>query len=181
MRMRPCFVRKTKQFVSLLFISCLAVMLVSCQAAQKMRVSPDEQNSILSAAEKPFIHMNEKRYRDVWEGISRKSKDAIVRDVLKACNVFHVTCDSATKFHEDFANAGPSAIVYWENYLAAFDPNSLIKESRWVMGKVGDEEADIVVRFRGSNGDAVLKVVKENGVWKMGLEESFGVRKWMPW
>ncbi|NPU84341.1 MAG: hypothetical protein HPY65_07615 [Syntrophaceae bacterium] len=173
------FVGKNKRFIPVMPL-CFALVLVSCQTVQMTRLSLDEQGTILSAAERTFILMNEKRYGNVWESISEKSKDAIVRDVLKACKAFHVTCDGK-KLQEDFATGGPDATAYWHNYLETFEPDSILIESIWKMGKAGAEEADILLRHKDSSRDVVLKVVKENGAWRTGLEESFGVRKWMRW
>ncbi|MGV8080481.1 MAG: hypothetical protein AB2L22_10570 [Syntrophales bacterium] len=172
--------KKGRRVVLLALLSCVMISLNSCQTLQKRQVSPEEEHAILSAAEKTFLCLNEKRYRDVWESISRKSRDAVIRDVLDACEAFHIRCDEM-KIRESFARGGPDALIYWENFLSAFDPNSVIRESRWMMGKSGAEEADIAVLHRDSDREAVFRVVKEDGVWKMGLEESFGVRKRMLW
>jgi hypothetical protein len=174
------FENKTGGFMLLFLMACIVLDLISCGIAQKRVMITDEEQSILSAAEKTFLCMSEKRYGELWESISRRSKEAVVRDVLDACDVMHIRCDG-TKLRMSFANEGPDAVIYWENFLAAFDPNSVIRESRWMMGKAGAEKAEIIVFHRDSDREAVLKVVKEDGVWKMGLEESFGVRKRMLW
>jgi hypothetical protein len=71
------FVEKNRWLISLLPL-CFAMILVSCQTILTTRLSMDDQGAILSAAEKTFILMNEKRYGDVWGSISEKSKDAVI-------------------------------------------------------------------------------------------------------
>ncbi len=78
-----------------------------------------------------------------------------------------------------FCKRGPDARAYWHHYLETFDPDSVLIESTWKIGRAGAGDADILIRHKDSNRDAVLKVVKENGAWRTGLEESFGVRKQM--
>jgi hypothetical protein len=163
-----------------LLVLCFLALLASCQAAPKTRAAPGQENRILGAGEKPFLLMNRKDYRAVWSSISRRSQDAIVQDVLVACRGLTVQC-SRDELRADFARGGPSATVYWENYLANFDPNTVLRDSRWSMGAVGPDEAEIIVRHKDADREAILKIVREDGAWKLGLEESFGVRKWMKW
>lgn len=170
---------RNSRLISLLLV-CFAIIPVSCRTMQEAQLSMDDQGAILSAAENAFIFMKEKRYGDVWESISASSKDAIVGDVLDACKAFHTTCDGE-KLRNDFAIGGPDATAYWHHYLEAFAPDSILTESVWKMGRAGAEETEIVVRHKDSDREAVLRVVKEDGVWKLGLEESFGVRKRIFW
>ncbi len=157
-----------------------ALLLAACQAAPAPRPPADEQDRVLAAAERTFLLLGRKDYRAVWDSISRRSRDAIVQDVLKACRALTVSCDRQ-ELLADFAAGGPAAIVYWENYLANFDPNAVLRDSWWSIGAVRLDEAEIIVRHRDAGREAILRIIREDGAWKMGLEESFGVRKWMQW
>jgi|GEM_PF-547738 len=161
------------------FLLCLALTLASCQTPRSAGVSADEEVPIFAAAEKTLTLLNEREdYRAVWDSISNKSKDGIINDVMRACGSLKLRCDS-TALRADFEKGGPDAVIYWQNFLAAFDPNSILVDSKWRLGAAGPAQADIIIRHRDSDREAVLKIVKEDGVWKLGLEESFGVRKWM--
>jgi hypothetical protein len=45
------------------------------------------------------------------------------------------------------------------------------------MGEINSYTAEIYVQHKKSEKPAVLKMFKEDNVWKLGLEESFGTRK----
>lgn len=163
----------------LFLLACCALLLcASCQAPRGAGLSPDEQGPVFSAVEKTFVLMGERKSRELWESISRKSRDGIVNDILRSCEARKISCDGEG-LRADFARGGPAATIYWANYLGTFDPNSILKDSTWRLGAVTSREADVVIRHKDAERDAIIKVVKEDGAWKMGLEESFGVRKWM--
>jgi hypothetical protein len=48
------------------------------------------------------------------------------------------------------------------------------------MGKINKDTAEIYVQNKKSELPAILKMFKEDDVWKLGLEESFGARKLNP-
>jgi hypothetical protein len=70
--------------------------------------------------------------------------------------------------------------AYWDNILAAFDPDIILEQSRWEMGKIKKDEAEIVLQYRKSVNPAILKLYREDSKWKVGWEESAGVRKLNP-
>ena len=59
-------------------------------------------------------------------------------------------------------------------------PDIVLNESKWEIGKVGSDEAEIVLQYKKSEKPAVLKLFKEDNAWKLGLDESFGARGLSP-
>jgi len=122
--------------------------------------------------------MRDRDYRAIWESISVGSKEAIVGDVLRACSAQKQSCDR-DRLRAEFEKGGPDAVIYWVNYLALFDPDTILRDSTWKLGEAGTDRAQIVLRHRDADRDTILVIVREDGAWKTGLEESFGVRKWL--
>ena len=54
-----------------------------------------------------------------------------------------------------------------------FNPDFVLEESKWEMGKIEKDKAEIIIRYRKSEGPATLKMFKEEGKWVVGLEETF--------
>lgn len=101
-----------------------------------------------------------------------KSKTIIVDDVWKAE-------EKVSKKHtkenigKDFAAGDQLSRLYWNSYLEIFNPDFVLEESRWEMGKVEKDKAEIQIRYRKSEKPATLKMFKEEGKWVVGLEETF--------
>ena len=68
------------------------------------------------------------------------------------------------------------AKAYWNSYLNAFDPNTLLEQSKWEMGAMKKDKAEISILYKKSTKPAVLLLYMEGNVWKVGLEETFGPR-----
>jgi len=81
---------------------------------------------------------------------------------------------------KDFAAGGVMAKAYWDSFLFVFNPDIVLNESKWEIGKVGSDEAEIVLQYKKSEKPAVLKLFKEDNAWKLGLDESFGARGLSP-
>jgi hypothetical protein len=48
------------------------------------------------------------------------------------------------------------------------------------MGEIEKDKAEIILQYRKSEKPAILKMFKEDNEWKVGLDESFGARKFLP-
>jgi len=150
------------------FLGCFAL---TAHAADRSIV---EEGNILSSAESLFKSMKDRNYPAIWDLLSVKSRDAIVGNVYDEC-------DKAGCLEEeisgDFAAGGPIAKAYWDSYLAEFDPDMVLEHSRWQMGIVKDKIAVIILHYKKSKKPAILQMYKEEGTWKVGLEETFSPRK----
>jgi hypothetical protein len=131
-----------------------------------------EIDQILSSAESLFKAMKEKNYPKIWTFLSVKSKNIIIDDVYKAVNK-KGTNYKKEDIYKDFAAGGLLAASYWRNYLENFNPDIVLEESTWDMGKIEKDKAEIIIRYKKSEGPAMLKMFKEEGKWMVGLEETF--------
>jgi hypothetical protein len=131
-----------------------------------------EIDRVLSSAESLFKTMKERNYLKIWTFLSVKSKNIIVDDVHKALGK---RGSSYTKeaIEKDFAEGGLLAGSYWNSYLENFNPDIVLQESTWQMGKIEKDKAEIHIRYKKSEGPAILKMFKEEGKWMVGLEETF--------
>lgn len=132
----------------------------------------NEIDKILFSAESLFKTMKEKNYPKIWTFLSVKSKNMIIDDVYKAVNKTGASYKKED-INKDFTAGGLLAGSYWSNYLENFNPNFVLEESTWAMGKIEKDRAEIVVRYKKSEGPAMLKMFKEEGKWMVGLEETF--------
>jgi hypothetical protein len=139
----------------------------------------DEEDKILSAAENVFAQMKNKNYPAIWDGLSAKTKEIIISDVYKASKKMKIEI-AKEELAKDFSSSGLNAKAYWDGYLKVFDPVVVLEQCRWGMGKVKEKTAEIYVLKKNAERPALLKMYKEDGVWKLGLEESFGARKLNP-
>jgi hypothetical protein len=59
----------------------------------------------------------------------------------------------------------------------------VLEQSRWEMGFIKKNEAEIILMYKKSDRPTRLKMFKENDVWKVGLVETFwarGTLKFLP-
>lgn len=165
-----------------LLILCLASVasLASCGAGAPSRQargpSSPPINPILRQAEGLFRNMQARDYPAIWALLSSKSRETIVRDVLKESSRAGEKADDAGEIARDFERGGPIARAYWEGYLREFDPKTVLSESRWEMGEVGEDSAEIHITHKWSERPAVLRMVREEEIWKVGLIETFRPR-----
>ena len=76
----------------------------------------------------------------------------------------------------DFVVGGPIARDYWDAFLRRFDPDAALEHSRWEIGSVGKDRAEILLTHHGADRPATLKMFREDGGWKAGLVETFWSR-----
>lgn len=161
------------------FNTFIIAFFITCASAAIANDRADEENKILSAAENVFVQMKNKNYVAIWEGLSNKTKEIIVNDVHKTAKKMKIEI-AKDELMKDFSTNGPNAKAYWDSYLNVFDPVMALEQCKWYMGKVKSDTAEIYVLKKDSERPALLKLYKENGAWKLGLEESFGARKLNP-
>jgi len=140
--------------------------------------SDKDVDTVLSSAEAIFRMMKERNYSGIWFFLSNTSRDAIIHDTYT--NMMNYTklkgkgmTGSKEKVREDFSSGGPVARAYWESYLEEFNPDMVLEQSRWEIGKIGKERAQINIMYKKAEKPAVIHMYKESGMWRVGLTETF--------
>jgi hypothetical protein len=161
-----------KSFLGILLLCCLllpAKLLAAGDAARGV-------SSILSAAESVFQSMSQAAYPALWDGLSSQSRQNIIKNVRKAISKSGFDY-AEERIRADFAAGGELARDYWTNYVLQFEPKLVLEESKWTMGELKNDTAEIIIRHKKSDRDAILKMFREEGAWKVGLEETFSTRR----
>jgi hypothetical protein len=139
----------------------------------------DHGNSIalvLNSAEKFFISLKNHEYETAWNFLSEKSHKTIIDDVYKAYGNMggQIKKEDVKK---DFRNRGVMFNNYWKAFLDSFNTDMILEHSQWEMGAIKKTRAEILLINRKTHSLARLKMYKEQGVWKIGLVETFWTRK----
>jgi len=129
--------------------------------------------AILAAAESLFQSMKARDYPATWSVLTEKSRDTIVSDTDEAIRKAGGTAIPKERLREDFAEGGPTCRQYWEGFLRRFDPDDALERSRWEMGVMEKDRAEVLITHRGADRPAVLRMFREGGSWKVGLVETF--------
>jgi hypothetical protein len=138
-----------------------------------------QEDFILSAAENLFVYMKNKDYVSIWNCLSVKSKKIIVEDVYKESKKTGVEYKK-NELLNDFNSGGRLAKAYWDSFLAVFDSSIALEQSKWEMGKIEKNEAEVTLKYKKSDKPAILKMYKENNAWRVGLKETFGAHDLNP-
>ncbi|OPL12544.1 MAG: hypothetical protein AVO39_11615 [delta proteobacterium MLS_D] len=166
-----------------LFVMCLLLLISAAGCVSPVVVAPEnrdaEIDTILAAAESLFQAMEQCDYEGIWNHLTEKSKQQIISDVYKACRKRGDTV-TPESLDRDFEAGGPAAKSYWDAFLFHFDPDTVLSRSTWSMGDVSARKAEIQILYEKSEHPAVVKMFKENGAWKVGLEETFRLRRYLP-
>jgi hypothetical protein len=161
-----------------LYSVVIAIAFLVCMSIQNALAQDGETDQVLSAAESLFKAMKAKQYKDIWPLLTLKTQDNISDNVIKASSKEgHQLTKEQVK--TDFSAGGPLAKAYWDAYMETFNPDMVLQQSTWKMGKIKKNEAEILIQYRKAEKPAIIQMNKENGTWKTGLEETFGVLKWI--
>ncbi|OPY85386.1 MAG: hypothetical protein A4E71_02119 [Smithella sp. PtaU1.Bin162] len=167
-----------KRIILLLVVS-LCCLWAGIAPAQNKN-NPAEENEILTATENLFQFMQSRDYASIWSGISLKTRGIIIKDVQKAEKKATGAEIDKQKLESDFQIGGPFAKSYWDSYLSVFNPDIVLQQCKWEMGKIEKSEAEVILQYKKSEKPSVIKVYRENNAWRVGLEESFGSRRLNP-
>jgi len=161
-----------RKFLSVIFFFFFCIAIPCALKAQ----DNNSINAVLDSAERYFILLRSREYKEAWDLLSEKSQKTIIKDVYKASNKIgaHTTIEDIRR---DFDNSGLISRNYWNAFLDTFDPDLILEKSRWEIGFIEDKEAEIMITQRKSKEPARLKLFKENNKWKVGLVETFWSRK----
>jgi len=171
-----------KRIISVILIFSVLLFLFNDAEAAGNR-DQAQQEQILSAAENLFVLMKNKNYTAIWSVLSKKTQATIVNDVRKEnekANKENKKANLETNkdaIFNDFLTGGDNAKAYWDGFLTVFNPDIVLERCKWEMGKTGKNEAEILLLHKTSEKPAIIKMFKENDQWKVGLDESFSVRK----
>lgn len=162
-----------KQFNRFLALS-LIIFAVVCLGASRH----PEIDAILSTTESFFKTLKARDYKDIWILLTAKSKARIIEDTYKAILKYNKEIGkridiSNKEIERDFETGGPIAREYWDSFLDNFNPDMVLEESKWEMGKIDRSKAEVIIQYKRSEGPAILQVFKEDGRWRFGLMETF--------
>ena len=148
--------------------------------------------AILDRAESLFQSMKSRDYPAIFAALSAKSRETIVAETSSAMAVAAAqappgkpsSADTTPALpkdpapgpeavRRDFVAGGPIARDYWDAFLRRFDPNLALEHSRWEIGSVEKDRAEILLTHHGADHPATLKMFREDGGWKVGLAETF--------
>lgn len=164
---------------SLLLVIAVFFLSASFCFSQSKNNLPQE-DSILTTTENLFQFMKTRNYAAIWENISIKTRKIIIGDVQKAVKKKTGNGLGYTEVEKDFVAGGALAKSYWDSYLSVFDPEIVLLQSKWAMGKIEKNEAEVILHYKKSEKPAVIKIFRENDAWRVGLEETFGTRRLNP-
>jgi len=160
----------------------LIISIVAFTVSTSIAALDKELENILSSAESLFKAMKEKNYSKIWFYLSNGSRKSITDDSYK--NIMKYEKErgremgySREQIGVDFSTGGIIAQAYWNSYLDVFNPDIVLEQSRWVMGKVSKDRAQINVTHRKAEKPAIIQMFKEEGRWRVGLAETFSSSK----
>jgi hypothetical protein len=125
---------------------------------------------VLRPAEALFTSLQKKDYAQVWSYLSQKSKGAIVGRIVDGSGPAPATSEAVAK---DFATGGKLSRAYWDSFLERFDPRMILEQSRWESVTLDHDRADIRITHRKAGNPLILRMFREDGVWKVGFAETF--------
>jgi hypothetical protein len=175
-----------------------AAFLVLLLCPPAWAASPEDHPAvpaILARAESLFQSMKSRDYPAIFAALSAKSRETIVAETSSALAAAArqaplgkptaaETPSAPAKnpapdreaVRSDFVAGGPIARDYWDAFLRRFDPDAALEHSRWQIGSVGKDRAEILLTHHGADRPATLKMFREDGGWKAGLVETFWSR-----
>jgi hypothetical protein len=124
-----------------------------------------------------FISMKNRDFPGIWAVLSAASRNSIIEDTSESILRSGGKEIAKEDLQKDFAAGGPIATGYWNGFLEHFDPDLALEQSKWEKGPVGSDRAEIRLIHKNAQRPAMLKMLRENGGWKVGLIETFGGRR----
>jgi len=169
--------------------------LVASPARAASREDHPAVPAVLASAESLFQSMKNRDYPAIFAALSAKSRGMIVVETASALAAAARQGPSGGKetadppstpardpapgpeaVHRDFVAGGPIARDYWDAFLRRFDPDAALEHSRWEIGSVGKDRAEILLTHHGADHPATLKMFLEDSAWRVGLVETFRAR-----
>jgi len=117
--------------------------------------------------------MKDRDYAATWAVLTVKSRDTIISETEEAIRAAGGKPVPKEEIRREFETGGPLCRAYWAGFLRRFNPDAALEKSRWEMGAVEKDRAEVLITHRGSDRPAVLRMFREEGGWKAGLVETF--------
>ena len=168
--------RPAYRLVALLFVALLALLFHPLD--NDAQGPAGETDNILAAAELHFTQLKAKQYPGIWQTLTAKTQENIMDSVIKA-SAKQGQRLTTEQVRNDFTVGGPLSKAYWDAYLTTFNPDMVLKESSWTMGKIKKDYAEVIIQHKKAERPAIIQMKKENGAWRVGLEETFGILRWL--
>lgn len=131
---------------------------------------------ILSSAENFFIYLKEGEYDAAWDLLSENSHEVIISDLYEVTRKLNGNINREDII-KDFNSRGRMFTNYWNSFHRSFDTDMILEHSEWEMGFIRKDEAEIIITYNNSQWPTVLKMCKEQDLWRVGLAETFWQRK----
>jgi len=134
-----------------------AVALLLCFFPPAWASSPEDHPAvpeILSRAESLFQVMKSRDYPAIFAVLSAKSRETIVAQTSASLAAAKMAVPGREAVRNDFVEGGPIAREYWDAFLRNFDPDSVLEHSRWEIGSVGKDRAEIHITHHGADNTA---------------------------
>ncbi|MBP7529849.1 MAG: hypothetical protein KA801_18155 [Syntrophorhabdaceae bacterium] len=159
------------------FLLGMCALLWLMPVAGHGRDKQDNLDRVLASAEGFFESLKTKSYSQAWSFLSHRSKEVISNDIYQGSIGGSGTGYTKEQIKSDLQAGGMIASSYWQGVFQSFDPATVLEESKWEMGFVRSDAAELFITHKKSNRPARLKLFNEAGVWKVGLVESFWTRR----
>ncbi|MDO9558155.1 MAG: hypothetical protein Q7I89_00520 [Syntrophales bacterium] len=173
---QPVFSKSTKKMIA--FALAIVVSLALFLSLAIAKPPDDDVNAVLLSAESLFKAMKQKNYKEIWQYLSAESKRSTIKAVYKSLRESKAEIDRE-QIGADFTEGGELAKAYWNSYLNVFDPDTVLQQSKWDIGFIKKDSAEISILYRKSKHPAMLLLYREANAWKVGLEETFRSRRWL--
>lgn len=165
------------------FLLLFFALSLNCASTQNTSAPYAENKSktealILDSAERFFIALKKGNFKTAWDLLSEKSHKTIIDEVYQASKKSGVNIKEEEIMY-DFNSNGIIFNSYWRAFLNTdmFNTDMVLKQSRWEIGPVKENEAEILITYKASERPTRLKLFKEGSSWKVGLVETFWTRK----
>lgn len=163
---------KTK-YPAVIVILCILLFM---HLSSTIALADKAEDEILSVTEGFFIALKERRFADAWDLLTVKSKNTIIDEVYKDINKTKTKMGREV-VKEEFQKKGELFDIFWNNFIKKFDPDTVLEQSAWNIGRIESDRATLILRYKRSEYDSELQIYKEEGKWKFGLVESYWTRK----
>lgn len=161
--------------ISILFI---VTVLVVQSLGPVFAVGPEQTVAdILNSTESFFRAMKDQDRPAAWRSLTETSRTAIVDDTYRSLAKTVIPPPSREEVRRDFDSDGPLARGYWSGFFKRFNPEMALSHSLWEMGPIEGDQAEVRMTYETSDRPAVVRLFRENGSWKVGLVETFWLRK----
>jgi len=170
--------RKPLIFIVVFSLATLLLFPVSRTDASDQSLMAD---AILHSAEKFFLSLKELDFETAWDILSERSHESIIDDVYEASVKIGGILQREDVIR-DFERRGVMFTNYWTSFLRTFDADIVIEQSLWKMGTIKERKAEIIIHYNKFSNPTTLRMLKENDMWKVGLNETFSrgaLEKWL--